>query len=227
MDPVAGFVRRRPVPVAGGEAGRFRRWHDGAMKVGVLALQGAFREHRISFERLGAQVSEVRLPAHLEGLAAVVIPGGESTTMAKLMHSYGLDQALRDFHDEGGAIWGTCAGAIAVATEIAGRPGQSTLGLIDMTVERNSYGRQVASFEADLDIAGMEEPFHAVFIRAPRMVRVGPEVEVLGTLEGDPVMVRQGRVMAGVFHPELSGDDRVHRYFLEEIAGRVAIHSGD
>jgi 5'-phosphate synthase pdxT subunit len=193
------------------------------MDVGVLALQGAFREHRLAFERLGARVSEVRLPRHLTGLAAVVIPGGESTTMAKLMRSYGLDEALREFFEQGGAVWGTCAGAISVASEIAGRPEQPTLGLLDMTVERNSYGRQVASFEADLELAGMDRPFHAVFIRAPRMVRVGPGVEVLGSLEGDPVMVRQGRVMAGVFHPELSGDDRVHRYFLDEVAGRQPV----
>jgi 5'-phosphate synthase pdxT subunit len=189
------------------------------MKIGVLALQGAFREHRLALERLGAEVQEVRLPAHLSELSGVVIPGGESTTMAKLMSSYGLDEALRDYSEAGGAVWGTCAGAIAVATEIAGRPGQPTLGLIDLTVERNAYGRQVASFEADLELAGMDRPFHTVFIRAPRMARVGPEVEVLGKFDGDPVMVRQGRVMATVFHPELSGDDRVHRYFIEQIAG--------
>lgn len=193
------------------------------MNVGVLALQGAFREHRLAFERLGASVREVRLPAHLDGLSAVVIPGGESTTMAKLMKSYGLDQALHQFHDKGGAIWGTCAGAIAVATEVAGRPDQPTLGLLDMTVERNSYGRQIASFEADLEIAGLEDSFHAVFIRAPRLLRVAPRIEVLASLEGDPVMVRQDRLLAGVFHPELSGDDRVHRYFLEQVAGGVAV----
>lgn len=191
------------------------------MDIGVLALQGAFREHRLAFERLGATVREVRLPAHVKGLAGVVIPGGESTTMAKLMSSYGLDSALQEFHQNGGAIWGTCAGAIAVAREIAGRPDQPTLGFIDLTVERNAYGRQVASFEADLDIQGMQEPFHAVFIRAPRIVAAGAAVEILGEFDGDPVMVRQGRVMAGVFHPELSGDDRVHRYFVEQVVGAV------
>lgn len=191
------------------------------MKIGVLALQGAFREHRLAFERLGAQVAEVRLPAHLEGLSGVVIPGGESTTMAKLMSSFGLDAALREFFDGGGAIWGTCAGAITVAREIEGRPGQPTLGLVDMTVERNSYGRQVASFEAALEVKGFDSPFHTVFIRAPRILRTGPEVQVLSSFEGDPVMVRQGRVMAGVFHPELSGDDRVHRYFMDQVAGAV------
>lgn len=193
------------------------------MNVGVLALQGAFREHRLAFERLGATVREVRLPAHLSGLSGVVIPGGESTTMAKLMQSYGLDSALRDFHSSGGAVWGTCAGAISVATDIAGRPDQPTLDLVDMTVERNAYGRQIASFEADLDIADLVEPFHAVFIRAPRIARVGPGVEVLATLDGDPVIVRQGRVLAGVFHPELSGDDRVHRLFLEDVADGLPI----
>lgn len=192
-----------------------------SMKIGVLALQGAFREHRLAFQRLGAEVTEVRLPAHLSGLAGVVIPGGESTTMAKLMTSYGFDTAIREFFQSGGAVWGTCAGAIAVAREIAGRPGQPTLDLVDLTVERNAYGRQVASFEADLQVKGMDSPFHAVFIRAPRIVRAGPGVEILSELDGDPVMVRQGRVMAGVFHPELSGDDRVHQYFMDQVAGAV------
>ena len=191
------------------------------MKIGVLALQGAFREHRLAFERLGARVAEVRLPAHLEGLSGVVIPGGESTTMAKLMSSFGLDKALVEFFEAGGAVWGTCAGAIAVSSDIAGRPEQPRLGLIDMTVERNSYGRQVASFEADLQVKDFDSPFHTVFIRAPRILRTGPEVEVLSSYDGDPVMVRQGRVMAGVFHPELSGDDRVHSYFMNQVAGGV------
>lgn len=193
----------------------------GRMKIGVLALQGAFREHRLAFERLGAQVSEVRLPGQLEDLAGVVIPGGESTTMAKLMHGYGLDRGLREFFERGGAVWGTCAGAIAVANEIVSRPEQPTLGLLDMAVERNAYGRQVASFEADLSVSGLEGPFHAVFIRAPRIARLGPGVEVLSSFDGDPVMVRGGRVMATVFHPELSGDDRVHGYFLHQVAGEV------
>lgn len=193
------------------------------MKVGVLALQGAFREHRRAFERLGAEVGEVRLPAHLSGLSAVVIPGGESTTMAKLMRSYGLEEALLAFRASGGAVWGTCAGAISVAREIAGRPEQPTLNLIDIVVERNAYGRQVASFEADLPISGMAEPFHAIFIRAPRIVQTGPGVEALALFDGDPVMVRQGNVMAGVFHPELSGDDRVHEYFLTQVAGGLPV----
>lgn len=191
------------------------------MDVGVLALQGAFREHRFAFERLGAQVREVRVPAQLDGLAGIVIPGGESTTISKLIDSYDLREALHRFHGNGGAVWGTCAGAINVASEIVGRPQQPRLGLLDIAVERNSYGRQVASFETDLDVVGLAEPFHALFIRAPRIVEVGPSVRVLSSYAGDPVLVRSDRVMASVFHPELSEDDRVHEYFLRELASGV------
>ena len=185
------------------------------MTIGVLALQGAFREHKRAFERLGATVIEVRLPKHLDDLAGVVIPGGESTTIAKLMQLYGLGDALKAFSAEGGAVWGTCAGAIAVATDIAGRPEQPRLGFLEMQVARNDYGRQVASFETDLEVTGLTEPFRAVFIRAPRIVTVGDDVEVLARYGGDPVMVARGKLMATVFHPELSGDDRVHERFLE------------
>lgn len=191
------------------------------MDVGVLALQGAFREHRFAFERLGARVREVRVPAQLDGLAGIVIPGGESTTISKLIDSYDLREALHRFHANGGAVWGTCAGAINVASEIVGRPQQPRLGLLDIAVERNSYGRQVASFETDLDVVGLAEPFHALFIRAPRIVEVGPSVRVLSSYAGDPVLVRSDRVMASVFHPELSEDDRVHEYFLRELASGV------
>lgn len=187
------------------------------MEIGVLALQGAFREHRQAFERLGARVQEVRLPAHLEELGGVVIPGGESTTMAKLMATYGLDTALKDYYAAGGAVWGTCAGAIAVANEIADHPEQPRLGLVDMRVERNAYGRQVASFETEVEVEGLDTPFHAVFIRAPRIAEVGAGMEVLARYKDDPVMVAGERFMATVFHPELSGDDRVHAYFLERI----------
>lgn len=186
-----------------------------APKIGVLALQGAFREHRQALERLGAAVSEVRLPEQLAGLAGLVIPGGESTTMAKLMKAYRLDTAITEFSKVGGALWGTCAGAIALANEISDHPEQPRLGLIDLTVARNDYGRQVASFEADLDVAGLDSPFHALFIRAPRMLRVGAGVEVLARWRDDPVLVRQGKVMASVFHPELSSDDRIHQSFLD------------
>ena len=189
------------------------------MNVGVLALQGAFREHKQVLERLGAKVKEVRLPQHLGGLDAVVVPGGESTTIARLMKAYAMDKGLVDFHAAGGALWGTCAGAIVMASEIVGYPEQLRLGLIDIAVERNAYGRQVASFEADLDVAveGFDDSFHAIFIRAPRIARAGEGVEVLARYQGDPVLARQGRVMASVFHPELSGDDRLHRYFLERV----------
>lgn len=191
------------------------------MIIGVLALQGAFREHRFAFERLGSHVREVRVPEQLDGLSGIVIPGGESTTMSKLIDSYGLRDVLREFHDNGGAVWGTCAGAINVANEIVGRPQQPRLGLLDIAVERNSYGRQVASFETDLDVAGLAEPFHALFIRAPRIVEVGPSVRVLASYAGDPVLVRSDRVMASVFHPELSEDDRIHEYFLRELVSGV------
>ncbi len=187
------------------------------MKIGVLALQGAFREHRQALERLGAEVVEVRLPEQLAGLDGLVIPGGESTTMAKLMAAYGLDEAVEDFYEGGGAVWGTCAGAIAVAQEIEGFPEQPRLGLLDIAVARNAYGRQVASFEADVPVAGLADPFRAVFIRAPRISRVGPGVETLASFEGDAILVKQGRLLASVFHPELSGDDRIHRLFLESL----------
>jgi pyridoxal 5'-phosphate synthase pdxT subunit len=185
-------------------------------KIGVLALQGDFREHRLALERLGCEVQEVRLPRDLAGLSGVIFPGGESTTIGKLMVAYGLDTALKDFHASGGAIWGTCAGAILLATQIIGSD-QPRLGLIEMTVARNAFGRQVDSFETDLEITGLEEPFHAFFIRAPIIEAVGAGVDVLSRYDGQIVLVRQGRRMAGSFHPELTGDDRLHRYFLEQV----------
>ncbi|HKI56475.1 MAG TPA: pyridoxal 5'-phosphate synthase glutaminase subunit PdxT [Trueperaceae bacterium] len=194
--------------------------------VGVLALQGAFREHRQALERLGVAVSEVRLPGQLEGLGGVIIPGGESTTMGKLMRDYGLDAALQRFYREGGALWGTCAGAIELATDIVGFPQQPRLGLMPMSVVRNDYGRQVASFEADLDILGLDAPFHALFIRAPRIVAVGEGIEVLARYEGDIVAAAGPRLMATVFHPELLGDDRVHALFVERVRDAGATPAG-
>ncbi|MEX2502256.1 MAG: pyridoxal 5'-phosphate synthase glutaminase subunit PdxT [Trueperaceae bacterium] len=191
------------------------------MTIGILALQGAFREHRLALQRLGATAREVRQPAHLDGLSGLIVPGGESTTMAKLMVAYGFDRALPAFHASGGAVWGTCAGAILVAREIVGRPEQPRLDLIDLTVDRNAYGRQVASFEADLEVRGMDAPFRAVFIRAPRIAAVGPDVTVLAQWHDDPVAVASDRAMATVFHPELSGDDRFHRLFLDRIERSV------
>jgi len=190
------------------------------MNVGILALQGAFREHRRAFARLGVDTCEVRLPRDLAGLDGLVVPGGESTTMAKLMLAYRLDDAIASFHAAGGAIWGTCAGAILVARDIVGRPDQPRLGLLPMVVARNAYGRQVASFEADLDFTGFERPFRAVFIRAPRIAAVDDDVQVLARYQGDPVAVAHGRVLATVFHPELSKDDRVHQLFLERFGAR-------
>jgi len=185
----------------------------------VLALQGAFREHRQAFERLGALVREVRKPEHLDGLVGLVIPGGESTTMAKLMATYGLDRALPAYHAAGGGVWGTCAGAIAIARDIDGYAAQPRLGLLDLTVARNAYGRQVASFEADLAVAGLDGPFRGVFIRAPRILRVGSGVETWAVYDGDPVAVASGRTVATVFHPELSGDDRLHALVLGRWVG--------
>ncbi len=194
---------------------------DRPPKIGVLALQGAFREHRLALERLGAAVTEVRLPRQLAGLAGVIIPGGESTTMGKLMRDYGLDRALQSFFQDGGALWGTCAGAIELASDIVGFPQQPRLGLMPMSVLRNDYGRQVASFEADLDIAGLDAPFHALFIRAPRIAAVGEGIEVLARYEGDIVAAAGPRLMATVFHPELLGDDRVHALFVERVCGQA------
>lgn len=184
--------------------------------MGVLALQGAFREHAAAFGRLGAQVSEVRHPRQLDGLVGLVIPGGESSTIVKLMRSSGLDQAIPDYLAAGGGVWGTCAGAIVIARELVGHETQPRLGLLDITVARNAYGRQVASFETDLQVRGLPGgPFRGVFIRAPRILGVGEGVEVLATEGGDPVAARSARCFATVFHPELAGDDRFHRMVLE------------
>ena len=174
------------------------------MKVGVLAVQGNFREHAAMLRRLGADVVEVRLPEQLDGLDGLVIPGGESTTITRLMRLYGLEEAIRRFR---GAVLGTCAGMILLDRQ--------HLGLVDVDVDRNAYGRQVASFEADLQLAGEDEPLRGVFIRAPRVRGAGPEVEVLAELDGEPVLLREGRFLVASFHPELTDDTRVHERFLE------------
>ncbi len=183
------------------------------MKIGVLALQGAFREHRLMLESLGCTVTEVRLPKHLEGLVGLVIPGGESTTIGKLMVQYGLLEGIRDFHAAGGAIWGTCAGAILLATEIEASD-QPRLGLLDMRVKRNAFGRQVDSFEVALEIKGLSAPFPAVFIRAPIIESVGANVEVLAKHEDAIVLVRQERLLASSFHPELTNNSSLHALFM-------------
>jgi len=189
------------------------------MKIGVLALQGDFIEHEQVLKRLGVDTVEVRLPADLAGCDGVIVPGGESTTIGKLAVYYRLMEPLRDLARAGKALWGTCAGLIFMAKDV-GR-NQPLLGLMDVTVQRNAFGRQVDSFEADLKVSGVdgERPFHAIFIRAPLIEAVGPGVEVLARAEKDQrdviVAARQGNLLVTSFHPELSGDDRFHRYFLQ------------
>jgi 5'-phosphate synthase pdxT subunit len=174
------------------------------LQIGVLAVQGNFREHAAVLRRLGAEPVEVRKPDQLEGLDGLIVPGGESTTFMRLMHLYGLDAALREFARP---VLGTCAGMIVLDRE--------HLGLVDLSVRRNAFGRQVASFEADLELAGEDEPLRGVFIRAPRVDEVGPDVEVLAELEGEPVLLRDGRFLVASFHPELTDDTRVHERFLD------------
>jgi 5'-phosphate synthase pdxT subunit len=183
------------------------------MRIGVLALQGNFREHAATLRSLGADVVEVRLPEELDGLDGLVIPGGESTAIMRLARLYGLEDAIRAFR---GAVLGTCAGMILLDRD--------HLGLVDLAVDRNAYGRQVASFEADLALAGEEEPLRGVFIRAPRVREAGPGVEVLAAHEGEPVLLRDGRFLVASFHPELTDDTRVHGLFLELV--REEAHVG-
>jgi pyridoxal 5'-phosphate synthase pdxT subunit len=186
------------------------------MRIGVLALQGDFIEHQAALEGLGAEVVQVRLPEHLEGLNGLVMPGGESTTIGKLAVAYQLMEPLRDFGKKH-AIWGTCAGAIFLARDI--HRDQPLLGLMDIEIERNAFGRQVDSFEMDLTISCLQEserPYHAVFIRAPLIEKVGQGVSVLSALpDGRIVAARQGHWLATSFHPELTPDTRFHRYFME------------
>ena len=189
------------------------------MHIGVLALQGDFAEHQAMLESLGARVRQVRLPAHLEGLQGLIIPGGESTTIGKLANAYGLTEAMRVFARDH-AVWGTCAGAIFLAKD-AGMA-QPLLAVMDIVIARNAFGRQVDSFEVDLNIpalidsSGENSPYHAVFIRAPLIESIGQGVESLAKLEnGKIVAARQGILLATSFHPELTRDSRFHQYFLE------------
>lgn len=181
--------------------------------IGVLALQGAFAAHADSLRRCGATTSEVRTPADLRDVQALVMPGGESSTMSQLLESSGLFDAVADRIASGMAVFGTCAGMILLSSEIVdGRPDQRSFGALDISVRRNAFGRQIDSFESDIDTP--QGTFHGVFIRAPRIERVGPGVEVMGSLRGEPVLVRRGNVLAASFHPELAGDDRLHGYFV-------------
>jgi 5'-phosphate synthase pdxT subunit len=184
------------------------------MRIGVLAVQGNFREHAAVLRRLGATVVEVRKPEQLEGLDGLVVPGGESTTFMRLMRLYGLDEALRTF---AAPVFGTCAGMIVLD--------RRHLGLIDLEVDRNAYGRQVASFEADLELRGEEVPLRGVFIRAPRVRDVGADLEVLAEHDGQPVLARQGRFLVASFHPELTEDTRVHALFLDAVREAMSVRA--
>jgi pyridoxal 5'-phosphate synthase pdxT subunit len=191
------------------------------VKVGVLALQGAFARHARAVERLGAAAVEVRVPAQLDDVDALILPGGESTTMSKLLESQGLFEPIADRLAEGMPVLGTCAGMILLAREVHdGRADQRCFGAIDLVAQRNAYGRQVDSFETDLDIDGLDAPFHAVFIRAPGVERVGPEVRVLARVDDAPVLCAAGSVMVASFHPELTDDLRLHELFLKSLGGK-------
>jgi 5'-phosphate synthase pdxT subunit len=193
----------------------------GKLSVGVLALQGDVIEHVAALERAGARAVEVKTQAQLDGVDGLVIPGGESTTVMKLLERFGLAEPIASRVRAGMPLWGTCMGMIVAAREVADLA-QPTLGLIDITVRRNAFGRQNDSAEVDLAVPVLgRRTFPAVFIRAPWVERAGPNVEVLATRDGHGVMVREGNVLGTSFHPELTGDDRVHRYFFEMVAAAV------
>jgi pyridoxal 5'-phosphate synthase pdxT subunit len=175
-----------------------------APRIGILAVQGNVREHAAVLRRLGAEPLQVRKPEQLADLDGLIIPGGESTAIARLVRLYGLEEAIRSFEQP---IFGTCAGMILLD--------RNHLGLLDVEVSRNAYGRQVSSFEADLELDGEDKPLRGVFIRAPRVREAGPEVEVLAELDGEPVLLRDGRLLVASFHPELTADTRVHERFLD------------
>lgn len=194
-------------------------------RIGVLALQGDVREHLAAVAGVGAEPVPVRRRAELDAVEALLLPGGESTTMSHLLRELELVDVLRARLAEGMPAYGSCAGMILLASEIvdAGAEGRAAIPLagIDMTVRRNAFGRQVDSFEGDVTFAGLAEPVHAVFIRAPWVEHVGPEVQVLAEVAGHPVAVRQGGVLATSFHPEVTGDRRIHRLFVDIVAGQA------
>jgi len=185
------------------------------VKAGVLALQGDFREHVRAFREAGAAAVEVRMPEELADVDCLAIPGGESTSIAKLARAAGLVEPIRERAAAGMPILGTCAGMIVLAHEVIG--GEPLLDLMDLTVRRNAYGRQVDSFETDLDVEGVEHPVRAVFIRAPIVERVGPGVRVLARHEGHPVVLEQGKLIVASFHPELIGETALHQYVMGKI----------
>jgi 5'-phosphate synthase pdxT subunit len=189
------------------------------MKVGVLALQGDFREHLSMLRRIGVDGVEVRTPEDLAAVSALIIPGGESTTIGRLATMYGLMDPIRGRCRKGMPVFGTCAGMIFASSNTVG-PDQPQLGVLDATVERNAFGRQVDSFEADLEVVGLDEPMHAVFIRAPWIHKIGGAVDVLASVTDEhgvehPVLVRQDRILASSFHPELTDDVRLHEMFVD------------
>lgn len=196
------------------EAGHDPR--ESAVVIGVLALQGAFESHQQRIAELGVMTRQVRTPHDLLGVDALVMPGGESTTMSKLLVTSGLFDPVAERIADGMPVFGTCAGMILLAAEIVdGRPDQRSFGAIDITVQRNGYGRQLDSFETELEVLEISGgAFHGVFIRAPKVVRVGPTVEVLAEHEGVPVLLRDGPITVASFHPELAGDHRLHAQFL-------------
>ncbi len=190
------------------------------LTIGVLALQGDFAEHLKTLQQCGVQAREVRTAQQVQEVDGLILPGGESTTIIKLMQRYGLDEAIVQRASEGMPIFGTCAGLIVMAREIEGYPHQPRLGLLDVAVARNAFGRQVDSFEVDLPVPKLgEPPVRAVFIRAPYVTRVGAGVEVLASLDGKVVLVQQRNLLGGAFHPELTDDLRVHRYFIDLVHG--------
>jgi 5'-phosphate synthase pdxT subunit len=191
---------------------------DTPLTLGVLAVQGDFAEHAAMLRRADPNVvvREVRTPADLRDLDGLIVPGGESTTIGKLLVAYGLEQPIRRAAADGLPVWGTCAGMILLAREIVGGEPDGRIGLMDLTVQRNAFGRQVDSFEVDLPFAGLDRPIHAVFIRAPLVQRVGPEAEPLAVLDdGRVVAARQGNLLATAFHPELTPDLRLHAWFID------------
>jgi 5'-phosphate synthase pdxT subunit len=184
------------------------------LRIGVLAVQGNFREHAAMLRRLGAEPVEVRLPEHLDGLDGLILPGGESTAISRLMRLYGLDEALREFEPP---IFGTCAGMIVLDRD--------HLGLADISTRRNAFGRQVRSFEADVDVGHGDEPVRGIFIRAPWIDAAGPDVEVLAEVDGHPVLARQGRILVAAFHPELTDDTRIHELFLTQVREAASVRA--
>ncbi len=186
------------------------------MKVGVLALQGDVREHARALEGAGATPVEIRYPEEIDRVDALVMPGGESTTIGKLLERFGLRDPIIERARSGMPLYGTCAGLILMATKVEGRhDAPHRMGLLDMTVQRNAYGRQTESFETDLIVRDMTDPFRAVFIRAPRVIDTGPDIEVLAAHDGDPVLVQRDHLLASTFHPEMTSDGRVHALFVD------------